>query len=79
MPWFVDTPILDMSDRPGANIKLSDRLRANNMTIYPVEMAAEQAWEAAHGKALHYMVGKEAEQARRVMALDAADNAETHS
>jgi hypothetical protein len=27
-------------------------------------MAAERAWDAAHGKEMHYMVGKEAERAR---------------
>ncbi len=27
-------------------------------------MAAERAWDAAHGNDLHYMVGKEAERAR---------------
>jgi hypothetical protein len=27
-------------------------------------MAAERAWDAAHGGDIHYMVGKEAERAR---------------
>ena len=27
-------------------------------------MAAERAWDAAHGTDIHYMVGKEAERAR---------------
>jgi hypothetical protein len=27
-------------------------------------MAAERAWDAAHGKDVHYMVGQEAERAR---------------
>ncbi len=64
MPWFVQTPILDMGSADGSNIKLSDRIRANHMSVYPVEMAAEQAWNAAHGKAVHYTVGKEADQLR---------------
>jgi NAD(P)-dependent dehydrogenase (short-subunit alcohol dehydrogenase family) len=64
MPWFVQTPILEMGTAANSNIKLSDRIRANHMNVYPVEMAAAQAWEAAHGKAQHYTVGKDADQIR---------------
>jgi NADP-dependent 3-hydroxy acid dehydrogenase YdfG len=64
MPWFVDTPILDMGASEGSNVKMSDQMRENGMTVYPVSMAAERAWDAAHGKETHYMVGKDAEQAR---------------
>ncbi len=64
MPWFVDTPILDMGSKAGANEKMSDQLRAGGATIYPVSLAAEKAWEAAHGDAIHYMVGGEAERTR---------------
>lgn len=64
MPWFIETPILDMGDREGSNHKMSDQLRANGMKVYPVSMAAERAWDAAHGKDTHYMVGKDAERAR---------------
>ncbi|WP_370171742.1 MULTISPECIES: SDR family oxidoreductase [Hyphomonas] len=64
MPWFVETPILEMGDRDGSNHKMSDQLRENGMNVYPVSMAAERAWEAAHGKDRHYMVGKDAERAR---------------
>ncbi len=64
MPWFVDTPILQMNEGSGSNRNLADRIRDNNMTIYPVSLAAERAWDAAHGKATHYMVGKDADRAR---------------
>jgi NADP-dependent 3-hydroxy acid dehydrogenase YdfG len=64
MPWFVDTPILDMSNREGSNQKMSDQLREGGATIYPVSLAAERAWAAAHGDDVHYMVGGEAERAR---------------
>ena len=64
MPWFVDTPILDMGAKEGANEKMSDQMRASGATIYPVSMAAEKAWEAAHGDDIQYMVGGEAERAR---------------
>ena len=64
MPWFIDTPILDMGARDGANEKMSDGLKASGAKIYPVSMAAERAWDAAHGEDIHYMVGGEAERAR---------------
>ena len=64
MPWFIDTPILDMGLTDGANVKMSDQLKDNGADVYPVSVAAEAAWEAAHGKDIHYMAGKRAKQAR---------------
>lgn len=64
MPWFVDTPILDMGDSQHANQKMADELRASGTRVYPVSMAAERVWEAVNGKDIHYMVGKDAERAR---------------
>lgn len=64
MPWFVDTPILDMGKTDGSNEKMSDQMKANGVTVYPVSMAAEKVWEAAHGEDIYYMVGKDAERAR---------------
>jgi len=64
MPWFVDTAILDGPAGPESNRRLRDQLKETNTPIYPVRMAAERAWDAAHGREIHYMVGKEAERAR---------------
>jgi NAD(P)-dependent dehydrogenase (short-subunit alcohol dehydrogenase family) len=64
MPWFIDTPILDGLAETGGNRRFRDSLVENKTPIYPVRMAAERAWDAAHGQAIHYMVGKEAERAR---------------
>ena len=64
MPWFIDTAILGNFAEEGSNRTLKDSLQENKTPIYPVSMAAERAWEAAHGKELHYMGGKEAERAR---------------
>ncbi|MBC7769387.1 MAG: SDR family oxidoreductase [Phycisphaerales bacterium] len=63
MPWFVDTAILD-GHTSDSNRNVRDQLVENKTPIYPVRMAAERAWDAAHGKDVHYMVGKEAERAR---------------
>lgn len=64
MPWFVDTPILDVGQQPGANHKMKDEIEAAGQNVYPVSLAAERAWEAAHGKDIHYTVGKDADNAR---------------
>jgi len=63
MPWFIETPILDAGAQ-GSNEKMSDTLRRDGMDVYPVEDAADVIWEAAHGKDLHYTVGKRAKQLR---------------
>jgi len=62
MPWFIDTPILDMTT--AGNRTARDNLKDGKVEIYPVSVAAQRAWEAAHGKDVHYMAGKEAERAR---------------
>jgi NAD(P)-dependent dehydrogenase (short-subunit alcohol dehydrogenase family) len=61
MPWFVETPILDSATR-GSNAAIRDGI--NEQPIYTVEEAAEVVWTAAHGKDLHYVVGKAAQQLR---------------
>jgi NAD(P)-dependent dehydrogenase (short-subunit alcohol dehydrogenase family) len=64
MPWFIDTAILDAKPDADSNRRIRDQLVETKTPIYPVRMAAERAWDAAHGKEIHYMVGKEAERAR---------------
>jgi NAD(P)-dependent dehydrogenase (short-subunit alcohol dehydrogenase family) len=63
MPWFVETPILN-AGASGTNEQMADALRAGGLEVYPVEDAAQAIWDAAHGKALHYFVGKRAKQMR---------------
>lgn len=64
MPWFVETAILNNTGEKGSNRTLRDALTENKTPIYPVRMAAERAWEAAHGDKIHYMVGEAAERAQ---------------
>lgn len=64
MPWYVDTAILDGRTNEQSNRRFRDQLNERKTPIYPVRMAAERAWDAAHGAEVHYMVGKEAERAR---------------
>jgi len=63
MPWFVDTPILNVGAAEGANVKMADQIRETGANVYPVSLAAEVAWEAAHGDEVHYLVGKDAKRA----------------
>lgn len=69
MPWFVDTPILEIGNAEGANTRMSDQIRESGLTVYPVSLAAEKAWDAAHGADIHYLVGKDAERANIFMRL----------
>lgn len=59
IPWFVQTPILDMATREGGNDTLQDG-GVQDQTVYPVTEAAAITWQAAHGNKVHYYVGKEA-------------------
>ena len=63
MPWFIETPILEAGAK-GSNEKMSDTIRAQGMDVYPVEDAAQVIWDAAHGRELHYTVGKAAKRLR---------------
>jgi NAD(P)-dependent dehydrogenase (short-subunit alcohol dehydrogenase family) len=63
MPWFIDTPILDMPTG-GTNRVMRDRIEATAAEVYPVSLAAERAWDAAHGDDVHYTAGKAANQLR---------------
>ncbi|MEO0982841.1 MAG: SDR family oxidoreductase [Pseudomonadota bacterium] len=63
-PWFVETPILDMGTDDTTNHRMRDQIQDQGAEIYPVEMAAEQAWAAAHGKKVHYGVGKLSDRTR---------------
>jgi NADP-dependent 3-hydroxy acid dehydrogenase YdfG len=63
MPWFVETPILN-AGASGSNEQMADALRKGGLEVYPVEDAAQVVWDAAHGKQLHYFVGKRAKQMR---------------
>lgn len=66
-PWFMDTPLLDSAirtNRPGR-----EALEAAGIEVYAVEMAAEIAWKAAFGDAMHYTVGKRASRASVTMRL----------
>ena len=57
IPWFVETPILDMPSA-GSNRVMRDAL--NELKVYPVSLAAEGVWKAAHTDDLTIIVGQAA-------------------
>lgn len=59
MPSFIDTPILD-GIAMDSNRQTRDIVKEAGMEIAPVSLAAEAAWAAVHGKAVHTRVGKTA-------------------
>lgn len=65
MPWFVDTAILDNTG--SSNRTLRDALKEKKTAVYPATLAAQRAWDAAHGADTHYTVGKEAARAQFMM------------
>jgi len=68
MPWFVDTPILNIGAHEGANINMKNQIEETGANVYPVSLAAERTWEAAHGdKEVYYTVGKDAASAARAV------------
>ncbi|MBX9797424.1 SDR family oxidoreductase [Sphingomonas sp.] len=59
MPSFIETPLLD-AGVAGTNHNVRETVRAGGMEITPVVDAAEAAWRAVHGDAVHTVVGKTA-------------------
>lgn len=64
MPWFIDTPILDIATREGGNENMKVMIEEQGQTVYPVSLASETVWKAVHSKETHFMVGKQAERTR---------------
>ncbi len=60
MPFFIDTPILEGTGEDGSNMSMGERLKEAGIDVYPVSMAGKRVWDAAHGKDVHYTVGKQA-------------------
>ncbi len=59
MPGFIDTPLLDISTA-GTNRSAREGVKEAGLEFTPVEKVAEAAWDAAHGKKVHTLVGKTA-------------------
>ena len=69
MPWLIDTPILNIGASEGANVNMKQEIEEGGAEVYPVSLAAERTWEAAHGDDVYYRVGKAADRAHRAFHL----------
>ena len=62
MPSFIDTPLLRQPPNRSRNTPIRDAVMAAGLEFTPVEVVADNAWDAVHSdKGLHYVVGKTAE------------------
>lgn len=59
-PSFIETPLLDGTGNRQSNETVRARVLEAGLEISPVEDVAECVWRAAHGRRLHYLVGKTA-------------------
>lgn len=59
MPSFIDTPLLDITTA-GTNRSAREGVKEAGLEFTPVEEVAQAAWDAAHGKKVHTVVGKTA-------------------
>lgn len=65
MPGFIDTPILDAVTSDESNMSGKQQLLEAGQEVNPVEIVPQVAWDAIHGKDVHYTVGKMARRMRR--------------
>lgn len=61
MPSFIDTPLLDITTA-GTNRTAREGVKEAGLEFTPVARVAEAAWNAAHGRKVHTVVGKTAKQ-----------------
>lgn len=66
MPSFIDTPLLQMPPNRSRNTPIRDAVVKAGLEFTPVEVVAEEAWNAVHGTRVHRLVGKTARKLARV-------------
>lgn len=62
MPSFIDTPLLQKPPNQTSNIPIRQVVADAGLEFTPVEVVAQNAWDAVHGERVHYLVGKTARQ-----------------
>jgi NAD(P)-dependent dehydrogenase (short-subunit alcohol dehydrogenase family) len=66
MPSFIDTPLLQNPPNRSRNTPIRDAVVKAGLEFTPVEVVAQEAWNAVHGKKVHILVGKTARKLARV-------------
>lgn len=64
MPSFIDTPLLKHTPNAASNVSIRQVVIDAGLEFTPVEVVAQNAWDAVHGNRIHYVVGKTAEKLR---------------
>jgi NAD(P)-dependent dehydrogenase (short-subunit alcohol dehydrogenase family) len=64
MPSFIDTPLLQHAPNEGSNVPIRQVVVDAGLEFTPVEVVAQNAWDAVHGNRIHYVVGKTAKKLR---------------
>jgi NAD(P)-dependent dehydrogenase (short-subunit alcohol dehydrogenase family) len=64
MPSFIDTPLLKHPPNASRNVSIRQAVEEAGLEFTPVEVVAENAWDAVHGDKVHYVVGKTARRMR---------------
>lgn len=62
MPSFIDTPLLKVPPNARSNVPIRDTVQRAGLEFTPVEVVAQNAWDAVHGTdgKVHRIVGKTA-------------------
>lgn len=60
MPSFIDTPLLKVPPNGRSNVPIRDTVKRAGLEFTPVEVVAQNAWDAVHGTKVHWIVGKTA-------------------
>ena len=64
MPSFIDTPLLEQAPNQGSNVSIRQVVVDAGLEFTPVEVVAQNAWDAVHGDQVHYLVGDTAKKMR---------------
>jgi len=64
MPSFIDTPLLKHPPNASRNISIRQAVEEAGLEFTPVEVVAENAWDAVRGDKVHYVVGATAKKMR---------------
>ncbi|WEK48044.1 MAG: SDR family oxidoreductase [Candidatus Andeanibacterium colombiense] len=64
MPSFIDTPLLQHAPNEGSNVSIRQVVVDAGLEFTPVEVVAQNAWDAVHGDRIHYLVGETAKKLR---------------
>lgn len=66
MPSFIDTPLLQQPPNRSRNTPIREAVVKAGLEFTPVEVVAQEAWNAVHGNKVHILVGKTARKLARV-------------